>query len=92
MKDKNEIEIIAIVNGTSWVGLGWRPRKLNASCRNFPLIQKEESSAQSKKASVSQNPKIPASEPEPNAKKLPNAKPGTKLKICTQKNQLMNIN
>lgn len=28
-----------VVNGTSWVGLGWRPRKLTASCRNFPVIR-----------------------------------------------------
>lgn len=46
LKDKNEIEIVAVVNGTSWVGLGWRPRKLNATCRNFPLIQKLSTSNQ----------------------------------------------
>lgn len=65
LKERNEIEIVAIVNGTSWVGLGWRPRKLNATCRNFPLIQKEIPSEQLVKALVSQNSKTPTSEPEP---------------------------
>lgn len=46
LKEKNEIEIIAIVNGTSWVGLGWRPRQLNSTCRNFPLIQRDAISQQ----------------------------------------------
>lgn len=82
LKDKNEIEIVAVVNGTSWIGLGWRPRKLNATCRNFPLIQKIESSAQSIK--VGQNNKAaPTAEPEsstaePTAEKLPKAEPGNK--------------
>lgn len=78
LKDKNEIEIVAIVNGTSWVGLGWRPRKLNATCRNFPLLQKENGSPSEQlvKASVSQNSKIPSSEPEPeHTSAEPNAEP-----------------
>lgn len=81
LKDKNEIEIVAIVNGTSWVGLGWRPRKLNATCRNFPLLQKEKGSPSEQlvKASVSQNSKTPpASEPEPeHTSAEPNAEPNT---------------
>lgn len=67
LKDKKEIEIVAVVNGTSWVGLGWRPRKLNATCRNFPLLQKASQSAQLVKASVSQNSKAPSAEPEPHS-------------------------
>lgn len=83
LKDKNEIEIVAMVNGTSWVGLGWRPRKLNATCRNFPLIQKPAPSEKLVKASVSQTAKAPASEPEPetesepSAEKAPKSEPGT---------------
>lgn len=71
MKEKNEIEIVAIVNGTSWVGLGWRPRKLNATCRNFPLIQKGTASEQLVKASVNHNSE---SKKEPNAE--PEKEPG----------------
>lgn len=62
LKEKNEIEIVAIVNGTSWVGLGWRPRKLNATCRNFPLIQKLSASGQPE--SVQLNAVKPTPEPE----------------------------
>lgn len=89
LKDKNEIEIIAIVNGTSWVGLGWRPRKLTSSCRNFPLIQEVGSTAHSKKASTIQSSKTPASEPEPNAEEAANAEPGMKLRILEK--ALVNI-
>lgn len=65
LKDKNEIEIVAVVNGTSWVGIGWRPRKLNASCRNFPLIQGLDKPNQSKGAQLSVADKVkPAPEPE----------------------------
>lgn len=38
LKDQNEIEVVMRVNGSSWVGLGWRPRTLTASCKNFPAI------------------------------------------------------
>lgn len=66
MKEKNEIEIVAVVNGSSWIGLGWRPRQLNATCRNFPLIQQRETPSQALTKSTSgAQPKVPASEPEP---------------------------
>lgn len=39
LKEQKEIEIVMVVNGTSWVGLGWRPRQLTAKCRNFPIIK-----------------------------------------------------
>lgn len=73
LKEKNEIEIVAVVNGTSWVGLGWRPRKLNATCRNFPLIQKQsQPSAQLiSKTSASKNSKAPSAEPEPSSESEP---------------------
>lgn len=71
LKDKKEIEIVAVVNGTSWVALGWRPRKLNATCRNFPLLEKASPSAQLVKASVSQNSKTPSAEPEPHSESEP---------------------
>lgn len=63
LKDKNEIEIVAVVNGSSWVGLGWRPRKLNATCRNFPLIQKLSTSIQAEKLNAADKAK-PTPEPE----------------------------
>lgn len=42
LKDQNEIEVVMQVNGTSWVGLGWRPRTLTAACKNFPAIGVQE--------------------------------------------------
>lgn len=83
LKDKNEIEIVAVVNSTSWVGLGWRPRKLNATCRNFPLIQKQsQPSAQLiSKTSVSKNSKSPSAEPEPSSE----SEPGKILQSCESK-------
>lgn len=38
LKEQKEIEMVMVVNGTSWAALGWRPRQLNATCRNFPAI------------------------------------------------------
>lgn len=60
LKEKNEIEIIAVVNGTSWVGLGWRPRQLNSTCRNFPLIQGDTTSQQLIKPTSGDKENIPS--------------------------------
>uniref|UniRef100_A0A182VH71 DOMON domain-containing protein n=1 Tax=Anopheles merus TaxID=30066 RepID=A0A182VH71_ANOME len=38
LKEQKELEVVLKVNGTSWVALGVRPRKLTAECKNFPLI------------------------------------------------------
>lgn len=38
LKEQKEIEMVLVVNGTSWVGFGWRPKKLTAECRKFPEI------------------------------------------------------
>lgn len=59
LKEQKEIEMIMVVNGTSWVALGWRPRKLTAECRKFPLLQDIGTAAE------------PASEPEPSSKPEP---------------------
>ncbi|XP_076346405.1 uncharacterized protein LOC143244864 isoform X2 [Tachypleus tridentatus] len=39
LQDREEIEIILKVNGTSYAALGWRPRGMNAGCKAFPLIR-----------------------------------------------------
>ena len=62
LKEQKEIEVVLVVNGTSWVGFGWRPRKLTAECRKFPLLQDIGSAAE------------PASEPEPSSAE-PSSKP-----------------
>ncbi|XP_046744465.1 uncharacterized protein LOC124410271 isoform X6 [Diprion similis] len=38
LKDINELEAVMVVNGTSWVGLGWRPKSLNPNCKAFPEL------------------------------------------------------
>lgn len=38
LKDSKELEGVMVVNGTSWVGVGWRPSSLTPSCRAFPEI------------------------------------------------------
>lgn len=53
LKEQKEIEMALVVNGTSWVGFGWRPRSLTAECRKFPLIQEFGASSE------------PSSEPSP---------------------------
>lgn len=63
LKEQKEIEMIMVVNGTSWVALGWRPRKLTAECRKFPLLQDIGAAAE------------PASEPEPASSPEPSSKP-----------------
>lgn len=64
LKEQKEIEFIMIVNGTSWVGLGWRPRQLTAKCRNFPVIL-ENGAAASAESVVPEPTHEPKSEPEP---------------------------
>ncbi|XP_011304323.1 uncharacterized protein [Fopius arisanus] len=38
LKDTSELEGVIVVNGTSWVGVGWRPSSLTPECRAFPEI------------------------------------------------------
>ena len=34
--ENDEVEVIAKFNSLSWVGLGWRPREAEKSCKRFP--------------------------------------------------------
>lgn len=61
LKEQKEIEVVMVVNGTSWVGFGWRPRKLTAECRNFPLI------GEIGEISVAEPTSEPTSESEPSS-------------------------
>jgi hypothetical protein len=33
-----EVEMVLRVKGTSWAGVGWRPRDLTAACKKFPVL------------------------------------------------------
>lgn len=69
LKDQKEIEIVLVVNGTSWVGFGWRPKKLTAECRKFPLLQDPGAAAPE-----------PSSEPEPKSEPEPSGEPTSEPK------------
>lgn len=56
--------MVLVVNGTSWVGFGWRPKKLTAECRKFPLLQDPGASAAE-----------PSAEPEPVSEVASSAEP-----------------
>lgn len=61
--------MVLVVNGTSWVGFGWRPKKLTAECRKFPLIQDQGAAAPE-----------PSSEPEPTSEPQPSDEPSSEPK------------
>lgn len=74
LKEQKEIEVILVVNGTSWVGFGWRPRKLTAECRKFPLIQDIGASAE------------PSAEPEPSGNASAEPEPTSEGEVCRKLN------
>lgn len=84
LKEQREIEMVMVVNGTSWAGLGWRPRQLNATCRNFPVIRElgyvepqaepqpeptSEPTAEPSAEPAAEPASEPVSEPEPKSSK-----------------------
>ncbi|XP_039765009.1 uncharacterized protein LOC120637291 isoform X2 [Pararge aegeria] len=38
LKEEAEVEVIMMVNGTSYAALGWRPKGLKKECKNFPVL------------------------------------------------------
>jgi hypothetical protein len=36
---EREIEIVLLVNGTSYAGVGWRPINLGPLCKSWPFIR-----------------------------------------------------
>jgi hypothetical protein len=78
LKEQKEIEIIMVVNGTTWAGLGWRSRKLTADCKNFPIIreygQTEEVSVPAAEPAAEPTAE-PTAEPAPEPETEPNAEP-----------------
>ena len=68
LKESKELEGIMVVNGTSWIGVGWRPSDLTPACRSFPEIQERP------KGEPLPRPE-PKSEPEPEPKSEPEPEP-----------------
>ena len=71
MKEIKEIEMVVQVNGTSWVGIGWRPNSLTAECKNFPVIKDLYESNVPEAASE------PEPEPESSAEPEPTSEPSS---------------
>lgn len=64
-----------VVNGTSWVGFGWRPRSLTAECRKFPLLQDAETPNAHPEPSSEPAAESAAAEPEPESSSEPKSEP-----------------
>lgn len=83
LKDQKEIEMVLVVNGTSWVGFGWRPKNLTAECKKFPVLHDigfenvstapepistvPEPSSEAEPKSSAPEPRSSAPEPEPSS-------------------------
>lgn len=69
-----------VVNGTSWVGVGWRPNDLSPACRAFPEIQekpKGEPLPQPEPKSEPEPESEPKAEPKPEPEPEPEPEAGT---------------
>lgn len=93
LKERKELEVVMVVNGTSYAALGWRPRSLTKSCKNFPLIGdppsttkvgvKEEGTAE-----PTSEPE-PSSEPAPEPKQEPTAEPNSEPEPSTEPESIL---
>lgn len=73
LKEHKEIEVVMVVNGTSYAALGWRPLSLDSSCKNFPQIGPV---LQTNDESTKPEPG-PKSEPEPSTEPEPTSEPNS---------------
>lgn len=80
LKESKELEGVMVVNGTSWVGVGWRPTDLTPACRAFPEIRekpKGESLPQPEPKSEPEPESQPKAEPKPEPEPEPEPEFGT---------------
>ncbi|KPJ20098.1 Cell surface glycoprotein 1 [Papilio machaon] len=90
LKDSKEIEFVMIVNGTSYAGIGWRPRGLTKQCKNFPVLgpppdqttstQKPEPLPEPEPKSEPGQSVEPKSEPEPSPEPKSEPEPSSEPK------------
>lgn len=78
---QKEIEMVMVVNTTSYVAVGWRPLSLTPACRNLPLIKFPDT----KPAPVAEPEPEPISEPEPKSEPEPTPEPETTPEPVSQK-------
>ena len=54
LKDQGEIEVVMKVNGTGYVGIGWRPDGITKSCQKWPEITGSEGEGESAEGSYAE--------------------------------------
>ncbi|XP_063547192.1 uncharacterized protein LOC134754755 isoform X4 [Cydia strobilella] len=76
---EQELEVVMIVNGTSYAGIGWRPSGLTKECKNFPVIGAplaDKTSTPKPEPLPKPEPEAePAASPEPSPEPEPSAEP-----------------
>ena len=85
LKEKQEIEVVIKSQGTSWVGLGWRPKGLTSSCKKFPVLANQDPQARS--LSIESVPE-PESEPESHKYDDIEAEAEAEAEVCRNSNKL----
>lgn len=84
LKQSNELEGVMVVNGTSWVGVGWRPSDLTPTCRAFPDIQEKPRGEPLPQPEPKAEPE-PESEPKAEPKPEPEPEPKPEPETGTEK-------
>ncbi len=75
------MEMVLRVKGTSWAGVGWRPRDLTAACKKFPVLADPRAPAPDAETTAGPQGRSLASaeaavaEPEPETEPEPEAAP-----------------
>lgn len=89
LEDSKEIEVVMQANSTTWIAVGWRPRKLTAECKNFPLIGSATSyggpDSSAEPTSEPESTSEPSSKPEPSAEKSPTSEPSSEPEPSAEK-------
>lgn len=89
LKEDQEIEIVMVVNGTGYAGIGWRPFNITPECKNFPEITDKtlkakliKGSSTNDEISSDQKPEFEPS-PEPGTTTEPEPNPETEPEATT---------
>lgn len=82
LKETSELEVVMVVNSTSYVGLGWRPLSLTNTCKNFPIIgptaTTSDENATAEPNTVPEPKGEPQGEPEPTSEPKSEPEPTSK--------------
>ncbi|RVE45012.1 hypothetical protein evm_010330 [Chilo suppressalis] len=75
IKEDAELEVVMVVNGTSYAGIGWRPSGLTKQCKNFPVLGPSIDEKQSTPKPEPLPEPEPKAEPEPEPSAEPKPEP-----------------